>query len=68
MSRRSLFRLTAAAGGVLALPLATGSARASGFWYTGETDPHERTFLQWPVNRSVFDDPDFLFDHPARTL
>jgi agmatine deiminase len=41
---------------------AAGSARAAGFWYPEETDPHERTFLQWPVNPAVHDDPDFLFD------
>jgi agmatine deiminase len=34
----------------------------AGFWYPEETDPHERTFMQWPVNRRVHDDPDFLAD------
>jgi agmatine deiminase len=63
MSRRSLFRTAAAAGGALILPrgaLAGGSARAAGFWYPEETDPHERTFMQWPVNRTVHDDAGFL--------
>lgn len=65
MTRRSLFRAAAAAGGTTLLPRrarAGGSARAAGFRYPEETDPHERTFMQWPVNRSVHDDPDFLFD------
>jgi agmatine deiminase len=65
MTRRSLLRVAAAAGGVTFLPrraLAQGSARAAGFWYPEETDPHERTFMQWPVNRAVHDDADFLHD------
>ena len=64
MTRRSLFRSAAAAGGLSLLPrgaLAAG-AGAQGFWFPEETDPHERTFMQWPVNRIVHDDPDFLFD------
>lgn len=65
MTRRSLLRVAAAAGGATFLPrraLAQGSARAAGFWYPEETDPHERTFMQWPVNRAVHDDADFLHD------
>ena len=41
------------------------SARASGFWYPEETDPHERTFMQWPVSREVHSDADFLYDLQA---
>jgi agmatine deiminase len=68
MTRRSLFRTLAAAGGASFLPrkaLAGGSARAAGFWYPEETDPHERTFMQWPVNPAVHDDADFLHDLQA---
>lgn len=68
MTRRSLFRSAAAAGGASLLSrraFAATSARAAGFWYPEETDPHERTFMQWPVNRTVYDDPDFLFDLQA---
>ena len=68
MTRRSLFLSAAAAGGFSLLPrgaFAGGSARASGFWYPEETDPHERTFLQWPVNPEVHDDADFLYDLQA---
>ncbi len=67
MTRRSLFRSATAAGGLSLLPrraLATG-AGASGFWYPEETDPHERTFMQWPVNPAVHDDADFLYDLQA---
>ncbi len=65
MSRRSLIQSLAAIGGLSLLSgraEAQGGARAAGFWYPEETDPHERTFMQWPVNRKVHDDPDFLFD------
>jgi agmatine deiminase len=68
MTRRSVFRTAAAAGGMSLLPrgaFAAQSARAAGFWYPEETDPHERTFMQWPVNRSVHDDADFLYDLQA---
>ncbi|MFC3527016.1 agmatine/peptidylarginine deiminase [Paracoccus mangrovi] len=65
MSRRSLFRSAAAAGGMSlwgGSALGAQSAASAGFWYPEETDPHERTFMQWPVNRKVHDDPDFLAD------
>lgn len=64
MSRRSLFRLTAAAGGLSLVSRRAFAAGAGsqGFWYPEETDPHERTVMQWPVNPAVHDDPDFLFD------
>ena len=68
MTRRSAFRLAAAAGGASLLPrrsFAAESASAAGFWYPEETDPHERTFMQWPVNRKVHDDADFLYDLQA---
>ncbi len=65
MTRRSLFRSAAAAGGASLLPrraFGATSARAAGFRYPEETDPHERTFMQWPVNHRVHDDADFLHD------
>lgn len=64
MTRRSLFRSAAAAGGLSLLPRGAFAAGAgsSGFWYPEETDPHERTFMQWPVNPAVHEDPDFLYD------
>lgn len=30
------------------------------FWMPEERDPHERTFMQWPVSRAVHPDPLFL--------
>lgn len=42
--------------------MAQGGARAAGFRYPEETEPHERTFMQWPVSRRVYDDADFLYD------
>lgn len=67
MTRRSLFRLTAAAGGLSLLPRRSfaGGAGSQGFWYPEETDPHERTFMQWPVNPAVHDDADFLHELQA---
>lgn len=63
MTRRTLLELATLAGGLFALPTgAKAAARGAGFWYPEETEPHERTFMQWPVNRKVHDDPDFLFD------
>ncbi len=62
MTRRRLFRSAAAAGGLSWLPRGAfaGGAGASGFHYPEETDPHERTFMQWPVNTTVHSDAEFL--------
>jgi agmatine deiminase len=67
MTRRSLFRSAAAVGGLSLLPCRAygAGAGASGFWYPEETDPHERTFMQWPVSPEVHPDADFLFDLQA---
>lgn len=67
MTRRTLFRTSVAAAGAALWPRGAlaQSARASGFWYPEETDPHERTFMQWPVSRVVHEDADFLFDLQA---
>ena len=64
MTRRSLFRSAAAAGGMSVLPRGAfaAGAGAQGFRYPEETDPHERTFMQWPVSPDVHPDADFLFD------
>lgn len=65
MSRRGVLRNAAMAGGMALLPSqlhAAQSAKSAGFWYPEETDPHERTFMQWPVNTTVHTDPDFLYD------
>ena len=65
MTRRTLVQSAAALGGLSLLPLPTmaaTSARAAGYRYPEETDPHERTLMQWPVNRAIHDDADFLHD------
>lgn len=67
MTRRALFRLTAAAGCLPVLPrgVFAGRAESGGFWYPEEADPHERTFMQWPANRIVYEDAGFLVDLQA---
>jgi len=30
------------------------------FWMPEDRDPHERTFMQWPVSKEVHPDPEFL--------
>lgn len=65
-TRRNLLRSAAALGGAplmsSRLLAAASSARAEGYWYPEEAVRHERTFMQWPVNRTVHDDADFLHD------
>ncbi|WP_350335861.1 agmatine deiminase family protein [Coralliovum pocilloporae] len=34
----------------------------SGFWLPEESEPHLRTFMQWPVSRAAYDDSWFLAD------
>ena len=36
------------------------TAAAAGFFYPAEDRPHERTFMQWPVNTAIHDDAEFL--------
>ncbi|MGL4490463.1 MAG: agmatine deiminase family protein [Rhizobiaceae bacterium] len=63
LSRRTLIRSTAAIGASLFLPgtsRAATSAGPAGYFYPDEAGPHERTFMQWPVNRTVYSDPAFL--------
>lgn len=37
------------------------SPKSLGFQMPEEGAPHERTFMQWPVNKTVYSDSDFLF-------
>ncbi len=63
IGRRDLFG--AAAGVILATMgsrhghTAT-TAKGRGFFLPEETEPHLRTFMQWPASRRVYDDPVFL--------
>ena len=64
-TRRTLLTTGAAAMAAAPFPRAAAatagaSARARGFHVPEESDPHERTFMQWPVSRQVHPDPVFL--------
>ncbi|MGX9355364.1 agmatine deiminase family protein [Roseobacteraceae bacterium S113] len=56
MNRRQFTAHTLAAGALMAGPT---HALPQGFFVPPEEGPHERTFMQWPVNRSVH--PDRVF-------
>ena len=63
MNRRHLLKTGAAAGGSLLLPKsgsAAQTAASAGYFYPAEDLPHERTFMQWPVNPAVHPDKLFL--------
>ncbi|MEX3008568.1 agmatine/peptidylarginine deiminase [Hoeflea sp. TYP-13] len=65
IDRRSFLAATAAAAIAPLAPargesLITGSARQNGFYLPEETEPHLRTFMQWPVSREVHSDRYFL--------
>lgn len=67
MTKRTLLKASALFGFGTALPaLALAgdlkSASASGFKMPLESDPHERTFMQWPNQLSIYEDEDFLHD------
>ena len=65
MSRRttlkSLFAsLGASVLGQQALAQTMGSAKAAGFHMPLESDPHSRTFMQWPAVKSIYGNQDDL--------
>ena len=63
ITRRSLLQHGACAAGfnlMAGSALAAPSAKMHGFRYPEEAGPHERTFMQWPVSRKVYDDAVFL--------
>ncbi|MGB1235150.1 MAG: agmatine deiminase family protein [Planktomarina sp.] len=47
-------------GGGIALGLAGPATANAGFYVPPQEHKHERTFMQWPVNRQVHPDPVFL--------
>lgn len=67
-SAKAILSATGAYGMLTTMPSnATGmliepSPKSLGFQMPEESTRHERTFMQWPVNQSVYPDPDFLFD------
>lgn len=59
--RRRTVLVGGAAFTALAAPMSAGSeGLPNGFYVPPEEAPHQRTFMQWPVNRSVHPDPVFL--------
>lgn len=63
LTRRSLIKNTALLGASALFPnvgYAAAGAASAGFFYPDEGLPHERTFMQWPVNPAVHNDPEFL--------
>jgi agmatine deiminase len=65
ISRRNFSKRAGALGALAAFPnIAACTAPAemprSTFWMPEEAEPHERTFMQWPVSREVHPDPVFL--------
>ena len=63
MSRRAFLHGAAALSGAGLLPgrgFAAAGAASAGFFYPEESLAHERTFMQWPVNTQIHDDPAFL--------
>ncbi len=59
MHRRNLL-LSGGAFGLLGLPRNAIAKSGPEFFVPPEESPHERTFMQWPVNRQVHADPVFL--------
>jgi agmatine deiminase len=63
MSRRTFLHGAAVLSGSGFFPghgLAAGGAASAGYFYPDEAMPHERTFMQWPVNTQIHEDPAFL--------
>lgn len=63
MSRRIFLQGAAALSSAVLFPgrsYAAGGAAAAGFFMPEESMPHERTFMQWPVNPQIHDDASFL--------
>ncbi|MBO9396495.1 agmatine deiminase family protein [Shimia sp. R9_2] len=58
MRRREMI-LTSGAAGLTSLFGAAGGAAESRFYVPPEEAPHQRTFMQWPINRQVHSDPVF---------
>lgn len=64
MTRRDVLKSAAVVTAAATLPARAGTngARGNGFYYPEESQPHERTFMQWPVSRFVYSDGAFLND------
>ena len=65
MNRRTMIMSTLGVLGMTAHPMRSAVASnpdISGFKYIDEAAPHERTFMQWPVNREVHPDGSHMED------
>ena len=64
ITRRAMVKGATALSAVAGLPVkaAGAGARGNGFFYPEEAQPHERSFMQWPVSRIVHPDRWFLQD------
>ncbi|MBF9051517.1 agmatine deiminase family protein [Roseobacter sp. HKCCD9010] len=60
MQRRVFLASGVAAGLLGRYALGDEVVRANGFWMPEEAEPHQRSFMQWPVNREVHPDRVFL--------
>lgn len=63
INRRKFLKSTAVIGGSMMIPpsaVAQETALSAGYFYPAEDMPHERTFMQWPVNPQIHTDSAFL--------
>jgi len=65
LSRRKFTKRASALAALATFPSLSACAAPSemtrtGFWMPEEAEPHERTFMQWPVSHNVHPDPVFL--------
>lgn len=63
IDRRTVLKTAIAAGAFAMMPrnaFAAETAASAGYFYPAEDRPHERTFMQWPVNPAIHDDKPFL--------
>ena len=72
MTRRKVMQSAAASGlaalGAPALAADASSAKAAGFRMPPESDPHERTFMQWPSRTSIYGSQRALDDVRSRIV
>lgn len=64
MTRRNVLKSAAALSAAATIPAKARAqgARSNGFFYPEESQPHERTFMQWPVSTFVYTDRGYLKD------
>jgi len=60
MDRRQLIAASTAFGLVQGIDGITMAGNTADLWVPPEEDPHERTFMQWPVSREIYPEKYFL--------